>query len=208
MTQTTGLQRTAAPRAPRRPTPWGTVAGAVVLGVGLLVILGYAVLAPSSGAESVGDPDALDGVVVAKNLESVDRSQVPGAVSYRQTPPNAGPHNPVAQTCAIYPVPIAPEHAVRSLEVGAVWITYNGSVPPDSVAALAAKVRGNPYRLMSPVPQQNSPIDLSAWGRRLSVRRPSDPRVQQFLQAFTNGPQTPEPGVPCAGTRATGPLAR
>lgn len=199
--------RGGAPSAARRPTPWNTIAGAVVLGVGLVFIVGYAVLAPSSGADTtLREPGAIDGVVVATDLEKVDRSQVLGPVAYTQTPPNAGRHNPVSQTCAVYTTPIAPEHAVRALEVGAVWITYNSSVSKAQVAALAAMAAGRPYRLMSPVPRQSAPIDVSAWGRRLSVTRADDVRVQQFLQAYTGGVQAPVPGAPCVGTRATGPL--
>jgi hypothetical protein len=112
----------------------------------------------------------------------------------------------VPQTCDVYTEPIAPEHAVHSLEHGAVWITYDDSVPEADVTALAAEVRGNPYRLMSPLPEQDSPIVLTAWGRTLEVDSADDERVDQFLRAYTNGPQTPERGAACVGVTTTGPL--
>ena len=60
---------------------------------------------------------------------------------------------------------------------------------------------------MSPVPDQDSPIVLTAWGRTLKVDSASDERVQQFLTAYTNGPQSPERGAACVGNTTTGPVA-
>ena len=50
---------------------------------------------------------------------------------------------------------------------------------------------------MSPYPEQASPIMLSAWGVQLAVDSADDPRVDQFLAKFRQGPQTPEPGATC-----------
>jgi hypothetical protein len=40
---------------------------------------------------------------------------------------------------------------------------------------------------------------LSAWGHQLSVDSAADPRVEEFITAYVQGPQTPEPGAPCTG---------
>ena len=127
-------------------------------------------------------------------------------MKYDQMPPNAGDHNAWPQQCAVYYEEIAPEHALHSLEHGAVWVTYADGVSDADVKALASKVEGDPYRLMSPVAAQSSPIVLSAWGRSLSVDDASDKRVGEFLSAYTNGPQSPERGAACAGSSETGPL--
>jgi hypothetical protein len=152
------------------------------------------------------DPDnSIEGVVVADE-KALSRNHVAGAVDYPELPPPGGDHNGVPQTCDVYTEAIAPEHAVHSLEHGAVWVTYNDDVSEDDVAALEDKVGGDAYRLMSPLPEQESPIVLTAWGRTLEVDRADDERVDQFLRAYTNGAQTPERGAACVGVTTTGPL--
>ena len=95
---------------------------------------------------------------------------------------------------------------MHSLEHGAVWITYNDSVSDADVEELASKVRGNAYRMMSPVPTQKSPINLSAWGRRLSVDSIDDGAIDDFLLGYSNGRQAPEQNAACIGNTTTGPV--
>jgi hypothetical protein len=207
MARTPATPRRAAPTKVSKPFPWATVLGSLVLGAALVGLIAYAALNQGSGIRDiVRNPDgAIEGVAVASG--ELKRGHVAGPVKYDQTPPNAGDHNAVWQTCDVYSAPIANEHAVHSLEHGAVWITYNDDVPADQVSELAAKVEGNPYGLMSPLPEQKSPINLSAWGRRLSVESASDSRIDDFIEGYVSGPQTPEPGASCAGgNTTTGPL--
>ena len=199
--------RRSAPVKVTQPKPWGVIAGSAVLGVALVALLVYAAMNQGGGVpEIVRDPDnAIEGVAVADE-EALGRNHVAGAVDYPELPPSGGDHNGVPQTCDVYTEAIAPEHAVHSLEHGAVWVTYNDSASEDDVSALEDEVRGNPYRLLSPLPEQESPIVLTAWGRTLEVDSADDERVDQFLGAYTNGPQTPERGAACVGITTTGPL--
>ncbi len=198
--------RRTAPTKVAKPFPWGTVLGSGVLAVVLIGIIAFAALNQGSGRNRLlTDPDnAIKGVAVATG--DLSRGHVQGQVKYAQTPPNAGDHNAAPQQCAVYTAPIAPEHALHSLEHGAVWVTYNDSLPAAQVEELSSKVQGDRYRLLSPEPEQKSPINLSAWGRRLSVDSASDTRVDEFLTAYTNGPQSPERGAACIGNTTTGPV--
>ncbi|TAL23839.1 MAG: DUF3105 domain-containing protein [Frankiales bacterium] len=207
MARTPATPRRAAPTKVSKPFPWGTVVGSVVLGAALVGLIVYAAANQGSGVRDlVRNPDAaIEGVAVAEG--ELERDHVAGPVDYDQTPPNSGPHNATPQQCDVYTEPIAPEHAIHSLEHGAVWITYNEDLPADQVEKLAAKVEGDPYGLMSPVPEQASPINLSAWGRRLSVDNADDSRIDDFIEGYRSGPQTPERGAACIGTTATGPVA-
>ena len=202
-----GSSRRSAPVKIAQPKPWGVIAGSAALGVALVALLVYAVLNQGGGVDPVlRDPDnAIEGVTVADE-EALGRDHVPGPVEYEQLPPPGGDHNGVPQTCDVYDEEIAPEHAVHSLEHGAVWVTYDDSVSEDDVSTLEGEVRGNPYRLMSPLAEQDSPIVLTAWGRTLEVDRADDDRVSDFLRAYTNGEQTPERGAACVGVTTTGPL--
>jgi hypothetical protein len=207
MARTPASSRRAAPTKVSKPFPWGVVLGSVVLAAALIGIIAYAALNQGSGvSDLVRNPDAaIEGVEVAEG--ELSRSHVNGPVSYEQTPPSAGDHNPVPQTCDVYTEPIAAEHALHSLEHGAVWITYSDELPEDQVEELADRVSGDPYVLLSPLPEQESPLVLSAWGRQLEVDSVGDERVEDFVTAYANGPQTPERGAACVGTSATGPLA-
>lgn len=207
MARTPATSRRAAPIKVSKPFPWATVIGSLVLGSMLVGLITYAALNQGSGRDQLQvNPDAaVEGVAVASG--ELKRGHVPGPVKYEQTPPNSGDHSGTPQQCAVYTEPIAPENAVHSLEHGAVWITYSSKVPADQVEELAGKVENDPYGLMSPVPNQTSPINLSAWGRRLSVDSADDERIDTFIEGFASGPQTPEPGAACIGNTSTGPLS-
>jgi len=112
-------------------------------------------------------------------------------------PPTGGDHSPSWITCDVYATPISTLEAVHSLEHGAVWISYSPGLPADQLNSLAKTVASNPYQLLSPYPSLQSPIVLSAWGKQLQLEDAADPRLPIFLKAFTQGPQTPEPGAPC-----------
>lgn len=187
-------------------TPWGFIAGSAVLGLLLIGVVAYAVLNQGAGFRDPVDvaDSAVKGVAVAQ--EDPARNHVDGPVRYPQNPPNGGDHNGTAQQCAVYEQSIPSERAVHSMEHGAVWVTYQPDLPAAQVETLREAVQGDPYLLLSPFPGQGSPVALSAWGRRLSVESATDERVEQFIDAFKNGPQTPEKGAACVGSTATGAL--
>jgi hypothetical protein len=120
-------------------------------------------------------------------------------VNYPMTPPAGGPHHPVWQTCGVYSEPIINEHAVHSLEHGAIWITYRPDLPADQIEQLANLTRQSTHRLLSPFPGLDSPIVLSAWGAQLKVNDPNDGRIGSFITRFEQGPTTPERGASCSG---------
>lgn len=203
-----GASRRRTPPPPvKKPFPWGVVATSATLGLVLLAILVYAFTNQGAGyVDALKKADnSVPGVSIYPNLS---RSHVLTPVTYRQSPPVGGNHNPIPQTCAVYTAPVANEHAVHSLEHGAVWITYRPGLPPAEVATLAAKVTGNPYRMLSPYPGLKTPVSLQAWGRQIFVNSVTNPRIDAFLNAYTQGPQAPEQGAACSGNTTTGPLTQ
>lgn len=146
-------------------------------------------------------PGLATGIRIFENLE---RNHVPGSVSYPQTPPVGGNHNPVWQNCGFYDEPIPTERGVHSLEHGAVWVTHSFDLPADQVDALRRWAAGEPYLLVSPWAESlPSPVVASSWGRQLELPSASDDRLSQFIRAFVKGPNTPEPGAPCSGGQGT-----
>ncbi len=201
-----GSTRLRTPVAPiRSGPPWGLIAIGVAIALFATVVIGYAVhqgnVAKKTPAERI------NGVVNYRNNEKLARNHVSTAVKYAQSPPVGGNHNPVWENCMgdVYPAAIANEHAVHSMEHGAVWVTYNPSLPKSQVAALTADVRGKTYVLMSPYPGLTSPISLQAWGYQLKVKQASDKRIKQFISTLSQTASV-EPGAACAGgTSKTGP---
>jgi hypothetical protein len=129
-----------------------------------------------------------------------------GEVDYAQTPPAGGEHNPVWQNCGFYGKLIRDESAVHSLEHGAVWITYSPDLPQDQVDELQGIAESQSYVLVSPYPDlpSNTPVVASAWGKQVGLSGADDPDLESFIQAYQQGPQTPEPGAVCTGgTSAT-----
>ncbi|MEU8249544.1 DUF3105 domain-containing protein [Nonomuraea sp. NPDC048916] len=126
-------------------------------------------------------------------------------VSYKETPPVGGEHNNYWQQCDIYTKPIHSEHAVHSLEHGAIWITYRPDLPKAQVDALtkvATSTGQLEYMLMSPYPDLSAPIVVSSWGHQLKLDNPDDPKLGAFIKKFQNGKDTPEPGATCGGADA------
>ncbi|TQM09885.1 DUF3105 domain-containing protein [Pseudonocardia kunmingensis] len=127
-----------------------------------------------------------------------DTADDPG---YETRPPVGGPHGTRWAACsgAAYLDPVSDAEAVHSLEHGAVWITDDPARTPAVVLrAPTARVTGDPYLLLSPYPGLDAPLSLQAWGHRLTLDTPEDPRFEQFVQALRNNPYTPpEPGGEC-----------
>lgn len=118
-------------------------------------------------------------------------------------PPVGGEHHPTWQNADgdVYNRPLRNEHAVHTLEHGAVWVTYSREATAKDVKSLRAAVEGVPYRFMSPVPDQDSPVKLTAWGHQLSLASAGDRRIDAFFDAYVQGPQAPEEGAPVTGGR-------
>jgi hypothetical protein len=143
--------------------------------------------------------------------EALAHDHVTGPVTYSVTPPVGGPHNATWMNCGIYDQPVPSERAVHNLEHGAIWITYQPSLPPSQVSQLRAFVdkqtmvtpaggAASRYMDLTPYPGLPSPIVVSSWGFQLKVSSPADPRLQQFVNKFRASPAyTPEYGGACTG---------
>ncbi len=127
------------------------------------------------------------------------QSHTTAPVTYEQTPPVGGPHDPTWQNCGIYHQQIRNENAVHAMEHGALWITYRPDLNTDELALLRELASGQRYLLLSPYPDLPAPIVASGWGVQLTVESAGDARLANFITEYMQGPQTPEPGAPCTG---------
>ena len=169
---------------------WGPILLFTVVILVAVGIIGFAGWKVYDSAKTVSDRVSdIDG---AKNFRTSDRNLVKaaqhqsGPIQYAQNPPVAGKHNPDWQNCMgdVYDAPIANEHAVHSMEHGAVWVVYNpAKLNKDQIAALAKKVDGKEYSLMSPMENLDAAVSVQAWGFQLKVDNPTDKRIDEFIKA-------------------------
>lgn len=134
-----------------------------------------------------------------ESFEVPSREHVSGPVTYPQVPPVGGDHAPQWQNCGFYSSPIPNETAVHSLEHGAVWITYRPDAFPDQVNRIRQVTARQNFVLASPYPDLPAPVVVSAWGRQLKLESAEDPRLEEFIAAFKQGPTAPERNQPCGG---------
>jgi len=193
---------------------WGPilVAGVVVLiAVG---IIGYGVFAATKSSNEAKTPweeraTAIEGIVDYRNNADktiTARNHKAGPLTYKTNPPVGGDHNERWQNCNgdVYAQPIPKEHAVHSMEHGAVWVTYKQGLPADQVEKLAGKVKGKDYMLLSPVADLDKNVSLQAWGFQLKVDTVDDSRIDDFIGALRQN-ATVEPEAPCSnGVTITG----
>jgi hypothetical protein len=166
----------------------------LIWGTGALVVLAiagavtFAVLRERASTPSLADVQTF----------TVDQGHVETPVTYPQTPPAGGPHNPVWLNCGVYDKPVPNENAVHSLEHGAVWVTYRPDLPKVDVETLK-KTIPDTYMVLSPYPGLPAPVVASAWGKQLKLTGADDPRLGAFIREYRQGVQTPEPGAACTG---------
>jgi hypothetical protein len=196
-----------------RSTPWGLIAGVLVVVLFAGAVFGYAfiqgqatndrqaALAPFTPTAENPDPSTqIEGVQVVEYAggEHVTAQE---QVAYTNSPPFGGSHDFAWAACTgvVYDQPVRSENLVHSLEHGAVWIAYN----PDQVSGAAldtlrAEVEGRSYMVMTPYPDLDSPISLQSWGHQLKLADANDPRIDQFVTALRLNRNThPEFGATC-----------
>lgn len=161
--------------------------------VGCLIVT---LVASSCGGDSVGVDLPLDEV---EYLTVVSREHTDQDLEYPTQPPAGGDHFGVWHNCGIYTVPLLDEAAVHSLEHGAIWVTYHPDLGVEAILGLTDRLVGKKKLLVSPHPYQEPLVVVTAWARRLVLDGPDDPRLETFLDRFTDGDAAPEAGVTCQG---------
>jgi hypothetical protein len=177
----------------RRIGIWSAVVGS--LAIVALVVTTIVLTAPQSASYTAGGSGAeIEGVETFENTAG----HVEGAVTYAQTPPAGGEHNPYWLNCGVYSEQPPSENAVHSLEHGAIWVTYDPSMSDDEVSTLREKLPST-YVVLSPYEGLPSPVVLSGWNVQLQVDSVDDSRIADFMEEYWRSNDVPEPGASCSG---------
>jgi hypothetical protein len=173
-----------------------------------VILFGLAACGSDSGPSTDAAPGVASGATAApfpgepagtKTYSNLPRNHVDTPVEYPQTPPVGGNHSPEWQNCQYYDTSVPNERGVHSLEHGAVWITYAPITSAADREVLKALASTGDHILVSEYDGLPSPVVASAWGKQLLLQSVNDPELEQFVDFFESGPQTPEPGVTCRG---------
>jgi hypothetical protein len=160
---------------------------------GVAVVLGLVAVVVFSQSEESGVPEGTEAQAVG------ERVHVDGELHEDGEVPAGGAHNEVWQNCGFYGEEIESEHAVHSLEHGAVWISYDPSPASPQINVLRGFVGPNEKVLVSPIPGQPARITVTAWGQQLELDSTDDARLGQFVNEFSGAGSAPEPGGRCTG---------
>lgn len=162
--------------------------------IGLLVVVAVAALGGLLWLSLRPEPE-IEGVV---QFPRPSRGHESGLeIPFGELPPAGGTHDPAWQNCGIYDEPINTANAIHSMEHGALWVTYQPDLPAEQIAAIQDRFRGQTFTLISPYPEQRSPVVLTTWGVQLEVDSIDDDRVGPFVERYRLGPNTPERGAAC-----------
>lgn len=182
---------------------WGPIILFVAVGVIAVLIIGYAFWSQRSTGSSPWEERAAE-IEGIQTFDTEDPSMAPshvgGPLQYEVLPPVGGHHNGLWQNCTgvVYDAQVPNEHAVHGLEHGAVWITYEPSLPQDQIDQLSGMVEGADFTFMSPFPGLDAPISLQAWGYQLKLDDAGDNRIRDFIRTL-RGNTGPEAGQATCG---------
>jgi len=176
----------------------------LIYGVGaiaLLLLIGAVAFSMISGQKDKSRlvTAASKPIVGVQTVAGFTRNHTSKRDSFLRVPPMGGDHAPDFTNCGIYSYQVDSWRAVHSLEHGAVWVTYRPDLPKKQIAMLIDQAKTRPYEILSPFAGLPSSVVASAWGKQLKMKSAFDPRLPVFIQAYMQGPQTPEVGAACTG---------
>jgi len=195
------------PTATKQPRAANPATKRIMLALGVIVVVlaAFFVFKPiiSPGTPKGGDPrNDIPALKAVKTYSYVGAQHTTDPVTYTETPPVGGPHDPRWQDCGVYTQQIRNENAVHALEHGTVWVTYRPGTSAADVQTLetALGTVKDKKTILSPYPGQSSPVVATVWNAQLDLDGASDPRLQTFLDFYGDGHTAPEAAMAsCAG---------
>lgn len=172
----------------------------VLSSVAALAVVALIVTVVISNATPKRDRTDID-IADVQTWPDIEFGHVTTAVDYNEkygtNPPAGGLHNPTWLNCGVYTEEQQNENAVHALEHGAVWVTYNADELSESdLATLRSKLPSS-YIIMSPYPDLDAPVVVSAWGAQVRLDGVDDKRLTDFVEKYWQSPDTPEAGALC-----------
>ena len=142
-----------------------------------------------AGCTTKNEPGKIGEIKVFSTIAGGDHTKSQNeTVKYDILPPVGGKHAGIWQNCGIYDNEIRNETAVHALEHGAIWFTYKPGIPEAEKIKLRQYVASNKYTLMSPFPNQDANIIITAWAVQLKLNEIDDAKIQTILDKYMFDP--------------------
>jgi predicted small lipoprotein YifL len=152
----------------------------------------------TSGGEPIGSAD--EGIEGVEAFRVDSNAHTEENLTYDSAPPTGGEHFPVPATCGFYEKDPPPDELlVHDLEHGAVWIAYDPDLDDAQKSALSSLVAQQAKVTATPYNDLESPLVVTAWARQMRLDSVDDPRLVQFIEAYRNSGNAPEPNNACQG---------
>jgi hypothetical protein len=187
------------------PTVGSTATRRITVAVAVVVVIFAVVYEVKQLKKSPVGGDPHNDIAQLQTVKTFDYQgghHTTDAVTYTETPPAGGPHDPQWEDCGTYTQQIRNENGVHALEHGTVWITYRPNLPEQAVQTLQnslAAVRTK-KTILSPYPGLPAPAVVTVWNAQLDLRGPNDPRLPLFIGYYGDGHTAPEAAfASCAG---------
>ena len=189
-------------RPRRRKTNYWYVAASGIIAI--LVIGGFAIGGTNFGgqsgvAQTGSEQQPVEGIGEIQTVTSYEHVPVGEVVDYSSYPPTSGDHWPpgAQASCGFYEDGLPDERVVHNLEHGGIGVHY--SCPegcPELVEQLAKIVNraasGALKVMMSPYPDMESRIALTAWTFIDQFEVLDEQRIKDFIDAHESSPNAPE----------------
>lgn len=172
-------------------TTIGAIVGAIVV-VGAIFISNR----PASTSPASDDPllgravEASDSETGNPHVTDTAQLQIPEG-----EPPTRGPMFNQPQQAGVYEQAVPDGNTIHSLEHGIVWLSYNPGLVDEDMIKKAEEL-GKQYGsdlIVSPRPDNASPIAIVSWGRLLELDIFDQLQLENFVKTNTN--RSPEAGM-------------
>uniref|UniRef100_UPI004048B90D DUF3105 domain-containing protein n=1 Tax=Yoonia sp. TaxID=2212373 RepID=UPI004048B90D len=108
-------------------------------------------------------------------------------VAYNSNPPTSGGHFGTPRPWGVFGQQVADKGAVHNLEHGGIWITYRPDLDQASLRQLREIAARYPNAvLMSPRPENDSPIAIVSWGRMMTLESVDAESVDRYIRTYVN----------------------
>ncbi len=132
-----------------------------------------------------GDPsNNIPALKAVKTYDYAGNHHTTDPVTYTETPPAGGPHDPVWEDCGVYTQQIRNENACTPSSTAPCGSpTGPARRPPTSRPSQTALGSVKDKKtILSPYPGLPAPVVVTVWNAQLDLKGASDPRLAQFLE--------------------------
>jgi len=161
-------------------------------GIGIVVVLIIAALVWPA-IRSATQP--LLGEEITEEVMGVATHNPAGIPIREGDPLPGGTHNGIPQSPDFYEAQIQDGAAIHALEHGLIWIAYQPDLvtPEDLKVLRGVQDRFSRDVIVSPRPQNETPVTALSWGRILRMDTADDDLLRDFVRS--NRDRSPEPGI-------------